>query len=45
MKTHYEEPLCSLIDLVAETPVMASSTNNYIEDMEVIQGSWGETNL
>ena len=44
MKTHYEEPLCAQIDLMAETPVMTSSTNNYIEDMDVITGSWGEIN-
>ena len=44
MKTHYAEPLCAPIDLMAETQMMASSTNNYIEDMDVITGSWGEIN-
>ena len=44
MKTtkEYNAPFCEQVDLMAETAVMASSTNNYIEDLEIVTGSWGE---
>lgn len=44
MKTtnEYEMPFCEQIDLMTETAVMASSTNNDIEDMDIVTGSWGE---
>jgi len=38
----YQSPLCSEIYLMTEGSVMASSTNNDIEDMDYTLGSWGE---
>lgn len=36
----YNSPLCEEIYLTAEGFVMATSTNNDIEDMDVVTGSW-----
>ena len=38
----YQSPLCSEIYLMTEGSVMASSTNNGLEDMDYLDGSWGE---
>jgi len=38
----YQPPLCSETYLMTERYLLASSTNNDLEDMDSIMGSWEE---